>query len=189
MIHSPRFVAVLDACVLYPAPIRDLLLHLASVNLYTPKWTEIIHAEWMRNLLLNRPDLTAAQLQKTKEAMCGAFPAADVTHFEALVEALELPDPDDRHLLAAAIRCQADVIVTANLRDFSAAALAPYDVEAQHPDIFVASLIELNPQQALTAFRAQVASLKNPPRTASQVADNLRKVAMPITADQLTALL
>ncbi|GAC1604294.1 MAG: hypothetical protein NVS3B25_33440 [Hymenobacter sp.] len=118
MIHSPRFVAVLDACVLYPAPIRDLLLHLATLGLYTPKWTEIIHDEWTRNLLKNRQDLTAEQLQKTKAAMCGAFPDADVLHFEALIEALELPDLDDRHLLAAAIRCQADIIVTSNLKDF-----------------------------------------------------------------------
>ena len=66
MIRSPRFVAVLDACVLYPAPIRDLLLHLATLGLYTPKWTEIIHDEWTRNLLKNRQDLTAKQLQKTK---------------------------------------------------------------------------------------------------------------------------
>jgi predicted nucleic acid-binding protein len=189
MIHSPRFVAVLDACVLYPAPIRDLLLHLAAQDLYTPKWTEIIHDEWMRNLLLNRQDLTAAQLQQTKDAMCGAFPNADVSHFEPLIEALDLPDSNDRHLLAAAIRCQADVIVTANLKDFPAEALAPYDVEAQHPDAFIAHLTDLNPEKALKAFQAQVALLKNPPRTAAQILDTLRKVGMTATANQLAALL
>lgn len=189
MIHSSRFVAVLDACVLYPAPIRDLLLHLAALGLYTPKWTEIIHDEWKRNLLQNRPDLTDAQLQKTKDAMYGAFPDADVVHFEPLIETLNLPDPNDRHLLAAAIRCQADVIVTANLKDFPAAALAPYDVEAQHPDAFISNLIDLNPKKALKAFRAQVAFLKNPPRTAAQILDNLRKVKMPTTADKLAALM
>lgn len=189
MIHSPRFVALLDACVLYPAPIRDLLLHLAARGLYTPKWTEIIHDEWMRNLLLNRQDLTAAQLQKTKRAMCGAFPDADVAHFEPLMAALNLPDPDDRHLLAAAIRCQADVIVTANLKDFPTAALAPYDVEAQHPDAFISYLIELNPEEALDAFKTQVSFLKNPPRTLAQILANLRKVEMPTTADKLAALL
>lgn len=188
MIHSPRFVAVLDACVLYPAPIRDLLLHLATLGLYTPKWTEIIHAEWTRNLLKNRQDLTAEQLQKTKDAMCGAFPDANVVHFEALIEALELPDPDDRHLLAAAIRCQADVIVTANLKDFPATALAPYDVEAQHPDAFISNLIDLNPEKVLQAFHMQVSFLKNPPRTAAQILDTFRKVGLPATADKLAAL-
>lgn len=189
MIHSPRFIAVLDACVLYPAPSRDLLLHLATLGLYTPKWTEIIHDEWTRNLLKNRQDLTAEQLQKTKAAMCGAFPDADVLHFEPLIEALKLPDPDDRHLLAAAIRCQADVIVTANLKDFPAAALAPYDVEAQHPDAFISNLIDLNPERSLQAFQTQVAFLKNPPRTATQILDNFRKVELLVTADKLAALL
>ncbi|NVO32867.1 PIN domain-containing protein [Hymenobacter sp. P5342] len=189
MIHSARFVAVLDACVLYPAPIRDLLLHLAAAHLYTPKWTSTIHAEWIRNLLLNRPDLRADQLERTKAAMCAAFPDAEVVHFEPLIEGLTLPDADDRHLLAAAIRCQADVIVTANLKDFPAAALRPYDVEAQHPDAFVANLIDLNPKKAVEAFLLLVARLKNPPRTAHQILDNLRKVEMRSTADKLSNLL
>ena len=189
MIHSARFVAVLDACVLYPAPIRDLLLHLAASNLYTPKWTATIHAEWIRNLLLNRPDLRADQLEKTKAAMCAAFPDAEVVHFEPLIEGLALPDADDRHLLAAAIRCQADVIVTANLKDFPAAALRPYDVEAQHPDAFVANLIDLNPEKAVEAFLLLVARLKNPPRTAHQILDNLRQVEMRSTADKLGDLI
>ncbi len=189
MMHSARFVAVLDACVLYPAPIRDLLLHLAVAHLYTPKWTSTIHAEWIRNLLLNRPDLRADQLAKTQAAMCAAFPAAEGGHFEPLIEGLALPDADDRHLLAAAIRCQADVIVTANLKDFPAAALRPYDVEAQHPDAFVANLIDLNPKKAVKAFLLLVARLKNPPRTAHQILDNLRKVEMRSTADKLSNLL
>lgn len=189
MIHLPRFVAVLDACVFYPAPIRDLLLHLADAGLYAPKWTATIHEEWVRNLLANRPDLTAAHLAKTRAAMDAAFPAATVRHFEGLIDALHLPDPDDRHLLAAAICCQADVIVTANLKDFPAAALAPYEVEAQHPDAFVSQLIDLNPDKAVDAFRQQVAGLRKPPMTAQQVLAILRKVGMGGSADQLAALL
>lgn len=186
---SARLVAVLDACVLYPAPIRDLLLHLASAGLYTPKWTALIHQEWIRSLLLNRPDLTPAQLQRTKDAMNGAFPAAEVTQFESLLVMLDLPDPDDRHVLAAAIHGQADLIVTANLKDFPASTLLPHDVAVQHPDAFVVSLLELHPQPALLAFRAQVAALRNPPKTAAQVLDNLRKVGLRTTADKLAALL
>ena len=189
MIHSPRFVAVLDACVLYPAPIRDLLLHLASFSLYMPKWTDAIHDEWIRNLLRNRPELTAAQLKKTRAAMTTAFPDAEVTSYETLIDSLKLPDPNDRHVLAAAIRGKADVIVTANLKDFPAQALALFDVEAQHPDAFVSNLIDLNPEKALEAFQQQVSFLKNPPKTAEQILDNLRKVGMGTTADQLAALL
>lgn len=81
-----------------------------------------------------------------------AFPDAEVVHFEPLIEALYLPDANDRHLLVAAIRCQADMIVTANLKDFPAAALVPYEVEAQHPDDFVLNLIDLNPEKAVEAF-------------------------------------
>ncbi len=118
MIHSPKFAAVLDACVLYPAPIRDLLLNLAELDLFKPKWTSFIQDEWLRNLLSNRKDLTREQLNKTIAAMNRAFPDSLVEHFEPLIDSLELPDPKDRHVVAAAIRVNADVIVTANLKDF-----------------------------------------------------------------------
>jgi hypothetical protein len=108
MIHSARFVAILDACVLYPAPIRDLLLHLANVELYTPKWTDQIHEEWTRNLLLNRPDISATQLQRTVNAMHKAFPDAIVCNYEVLISSINLPDKNDVHVLSAAIRCYCD---------------------------------------------------------------------------------
>lgn len=188
MSGSPR-VAVLDACVLYPAPIRDLLLSLAAEELYLPKWTELIHDEWTRNLLLNRPELTASQLQKTREAMQGAFPTADVTHFEPWLEGVVLPDPADCHVLATAIQCQAIVVVTANLKDFPAAALAPYDLVAQHPDEFICELLGEFHTRALQAFRIQVSRLRNPPKTEQQILDNLRKVGLPTSTDRLLALL
>lgn len=124
MIHSARFTAVLDACVLYPAPIRDLLLHLANAELYTPKWTDRIHDEWLRNLILNRPDLEATKLERTIREMKNAFPDSGVENYESLILSLQLPDEDDRHVLAAAIRCKADVIVTFNVKDFPAKDLA-----------------------------------------------------------------
>ena len=119
MIYSPRFVVVLDACVLYPAPIRDLLLNLADLEIYSPKWTEIIQDEWIRNLLENRPDLTKSKLARTVKAMNTAFPDAEVHSFEELIEFLELPDENDRHVLAAGITCKADAIITFNIKDFS----------------------------------------------------------------------
>lgn len=189
MIHSPRFSAVLDACVLYPVPIRDLLLHLASAGLFKPKWTALIQAEWTRNLLANRADLTAAQLQRTTAMMNAAFPDAEVTGYEPLIPGLALPDPDDRHVLAAALRGQAQVIVTANLKDFPAPYLATLDIERQHPDDFIAQLIDLNPEQALAAFRLQVSFLKNPPKTPVEVLGSLRKSGLLITAGKLAALL
>jgi predicted nucleic acid-binding protein len=189
MIHSSRFIAVLDACVLYPVPIRDLLLSLASAGLYKPKWSALIQDEWSRNLLANRSDLTAAQLQRTATMMNMAFPDADVEGYEAFIPTLTLPDPDDRHVLAAALRSQAEVIVTTNLKDFPVSYLRTFDVEVQHPDEFVGNLIDLNPAKALEAFRQQVARLKNPPIPTAQVLDNLRKSSLPTTAARLEALL
>lgn len=189
MIHSSKFVAVLDACVLYPAPIRDLLLHLAHFELYTPKWTAHIQDEWTRNLLLNRKDLSPVQLGKTTAAMQAAYPDADVHHYEPLMDALKLPDPNDRHVLAAAIRCKADVIVTANLKDFPSAVLTPFGIEAQHPDTFIANLVDLSPQRAFQAFLQQVSFLRNPPRSPEQVLDNLRRLGLSTAADKMIELL
>lgn len=180
---------MLDACALYPAPIRGLLLQLASFGLYTPKWTARIPDEWTRHLLKNRADLNAGQLQKTVAALRAAFPAAEVKQDEPLLAALDLPDPDDRHILAAAMRCQATIIVTANLKDFPAHQLAQFDIGAQHPAVITTNLIDLNPEPARVAFRKQVSFLKNPPRTVTQVLDNFRQVQLKASADKLAALL
>jgi hypothetical protein len=145
--------------------------------------------EWSRNLLANRADLKAPQLQRTATMMNLAFPDADVEDYEVFIPTLTLPDPDDRHVLAAALRSQADVIVTANLKDFPVPYLRTFDIEVQHPDEFIGNLIDLNPAKALEAFRQQVARLKNPPITAAQVLDNLRKSNLPATAARLEVLL
>jgi len=115
--------ALLDSCVLYPARLRDLLLSLAAAGLFRPIWSDSIHEEWMTNVLANRPDLTRAQLEATRRAMDLAFPAALVSGFEGLIPALNLPDPDDRHALAAAVYARAELIITVNLSDFPKAAL------------------------------------------------------------------
>jgi len=130
------FVVLLDVCVLYPAPLRDFLLRLAVTGLFAAKWTDRIHDEWIRNLLMQRPGL-AEKLPRTRELMNRAVPDALVTGYEDLIENLELPDPDDRHVLAAAIRTGAQAIITFSLRDFPEAYLEPYDVEAIHPDKFI----------------------------------------------------
>jgi len=185
----PNLVALLDACVLYPVPIRDLLLQLASAELYQPKWSSQIQDEWSRNLLANRTDLTAAQLQRTITLMGAAFPDAEVKSYSALIPTLTLPDTDDRHVLAAALRGKAHVIVTANLKDFPAPYLATFGMERQHPDAFIEQLIVQYPTQALAAFQQQVAYLKNPPKTALEVLGSLRKSGLLTTADRLATLL
>ncbi len=145
MLHySSNFIVLLDANVLYPAPIRDLLMNLACEGLYKPKWTNSIHEEWVQNLLEKRPDLSHRQLLKTVNAMNETFPDANVTGFEELVNGLTLPDKDDRHILAAAIRSKSEVIVTFNLKDFPNEYLKMYDIEAQNPDLSVCFFTKKN---------------------------------------------
>ena len=179
------FSVVYDACVLYPAPLRDLLMHLAMTDLYRAKWTPQIHVEWMRNVLANRPDLKPEQLERTRELMDSKVRDSLVEGYEYLIPGLALPDEDDRHVLAAAIRSRSSVIVTFNLKDFPVAALDEYEVEAQHPDEFIAHLIDLNPAQVLAAVARHRASLKNPPKTQEEYLDTLLQQGLPETVAQL----
>ncbi len=179
------FTAVYDACVLYPAPLRDLLMHLAMTDLFRAKWSDMIHDEWTSNLLKNRSDLTARQLAHTRNMMNAHVPDASVTDFEELIPSLKLPDPNDRHVLAAAIRGQADIIVTKNLKDFPAAALAPYGIEAQHPDEFVIHLLDLAPDVVCEAVRLHRQSLKRPSKTVAEFLATLELQEMPRTVEAL----
>ena len=156
------FSALYDACVLYPAPIRDVLIRLALTDLYRARWTNLIHEEWIRSLLARRSDLTRAQLERTRDLMNAHARDALITGFEELIPSLTLPDPDDRHVLAAAIRGRVDVIVTYNLKDFPTKVLAPY-VEVQHPDEFLTHLLDLAPGIVLAALQRLRQSLKSPP--------------------------
>jgi predicted nucleic acid-binding protein len=175
MIYSPRFTAILDACVLYPAPIRDILLNLADLEIYSPKWSEIIQEEWIRNLLKNRPDLDKPKLRKTAQAMNAAFPDAEVHSFEELIDLIELPDSDDRHVLAAGIKCKADAIITFNTKDFPRENLDQYNIEVYTPDKFVNLLHTLNPSIVKQAFENQLKSLKNPPMPKEKLIEILEK--------------
>jgi len=104
---------------------------------FQAKWSAHIHEEWISNLLQNRPDLTRAQLERTRMLMDKHAVDALVTDYEDLIPVLHLPDPNDAHVLAAAIRGRVDVIVTMNLRDFPASTIGLLGIEAQHPDEFI----------------------------------------------------
>lgn len=162
MRHSP-FTVIYDACVLYPAPLRDFLMWLGLSGRFRARWSRDIHEEWKRNLLLNRQDLTRAQLDRTSALMDRAIPDGLVEGYEGLIAGLDLPDRDDRHVLAAAIRCGANVIVTFNQHDFPYEALAPFGIESQHPDEFVDNLFDLDAAAVVAAAQRQRAQLLNPP--------------------------
>ena len=147
-----RFVVLLDANVLYPFGVRDALLRFAETGLYRARWSDDILDEMVRSVSRIRPDREASILS-TRAAMTRAFPEARVEGYEGLISALKLPDENDRHVLAAAIRAGAQWIVTENQRDFPAAALRPYDIESLTADEFPVSTFELYPSQALAALR------------------------------------
>lgn len=164
--------AILDSCVLYSGTLRDFFMRLA-VQLYQPKWTEAIHEEWIRNLLANRPDLSLEQLTRTRELMNRNGGDCLVTDYEVLIPTLSLPDPDDRHVLAAAIRSRTSIIVTFNLSDFPATTLAAYWVRAVHPDNFARRLYEANPSRFIQLLKVHRRALVNPPKSVDEYLDSL----------------
>ena len=170
--------AVLDACVLYPAPIRDLLLNLAEVGLFKPFWSEKIQEEWVSNLLINRPDLTSKKLNVTIVAMDSAFPDANMPEDKVLIQKLRLPDKNDRHVLATAIQSNSKWIVTANLKDFPNDYLKEFGVEAISADNYIASLFSKETDLAYSAFRNQLIRLQNPILNKSQILEIFLKLEL-----------
>lgn len=104
-----------------------------------------------------------------------AFPDANTTNYESLIPSLSMPDEDDRHVLAAAIRSNSDVIITLNVKDFPTELTSEHDIEVQTPDFFISNLIDLNWKAAIRAFQNQVRNLKNPPQSDEQVLETLEK--------------
>lgn len=173
------FGVTYDACVLYPAGLRDFLIRLAQTGLFRARWTDEILDEMVRSILDDRPDLSTAQLERTRRLMCGAVADCLTTGYQGLIEGLHLPDPNDRHVLAAAIRAGSEVIVTENIKDFPPTALEPYNVEAQTPDVFILHLIELSPSTVRSVVQSQAAALKNPSMTVGEVLDHLARSGLP----------
>lgn len=182
---ASSFVALFDACVLYPAPVRDLLIRLSVTGLFRARWTDRIHDEWTEAVLRNRADLQPAQLKRTRELMDQAVPDCLVTGYEGIEPTLELPDPDDRHVLAAAIKCGAGTIVTYNLKDFPEEVLAPLGLCAQHPDEFLEHAHDLDPVAVCMAVREARAALKNPARTAEELLDTYQALGLATTVAAL----
>ena len=169
MAGDSRYTVVLDACVLYPAPLRDLLLSLAAAGVFRARWTSLIQEEWIRNLAANRPDLPTDALRRTAATMNDAIEDSLIENFEFLSDSLTLPDPDDRHVLAAAIVGHADAIVTFNLRDFPAKDATTHGIEILHPDDFLVAQYDLAPRSVLKSIKANRERLRNPPKTAVEL--------------------
>jgi predicted nucleic acid-binding protein len=187
---SASFTAVFDSCVLYPASLRDLLLSLATTGLFRARWSPHIHEEWMRAVLernKDNPKVTPERLARTRQQMDTNVLDCVVTGYERLIDGLILPDPKDRHVLAAAIRAGADVIVTFNLKHFPATALAEFGIHAEHPDEFVSHLLDLDAGAVCRAAKQHRARLKDPPYSVTEYLDALQRQELAQTVVHLSS--
>lgn len=187
MIHSVKFRAVLDTNVIYPIIIRDLLFWFAYYELYTPKWSNTIFKEWKEVMI--RKGITKDEAEKRVQRANSAFPDALVINYETLIANLTLPDENDRHVVAAAIKSNADVIVTNNLKDFPEEYLNSFGIKAKSADDFLTDIIDLNQDIAIRAFKEMVLNRKNPNMAEFEVLERLRKVKLFDTANYLHSLL
>lgn len=172
------FIVVYDACVLYPSTLRDLLIRIHQAGLVQAKWTDQILDEMTEALRRTRPDIGEDKLTRLRTLMVQAVRDCRVTNYEPLIEALELPDPDDRHVLAAAVRARAQIIVTDNRRDFPAEYLATWDVEPKTADEFVLDQISLNRQAVYGEIVRIADSHVNPPESVSDILERLERCGL-----------
>lgn len=172
------FIVIYDAQALYPNTQRDLLIRVALEGLVQAKWTEEIVAEMLGARRRNHPDVPDERLERLRDLINDSIPDCLVTGYEELTETLKLPDPDDRHVLAAAIRAHAQVIVTQNNRDFPADYLAQFGIEAKSPDDFVLDQIGINAKIVFACVQQIADSRQRPPQTAAHVLTQLEASGM-----------
>ncbi len=181
MTDVTSFTVIYDACVLFPFHLRDILVRLALRDLYRARWTERIQDEMQRAILSKRPDISADKMVLTRTLMNAHVRDCLVTGYETFEHSITLPDPDDRHVLAAAMRCHAQVILTYNLKDFPEDVLAPLGIEAQHPDDFLEHLLNLHQAVVLDVFRERRAALVNPAFSVERLLESFSKMSLPKT--------
>ncbi len=187
MIHSIRYKCVLDTNVIIPIEIRDLLFWFAHDDLYTIKWSKHIFDEWED--VMRRNNIQEKEIKKRIGWANLAFPDAMVNNYEVLIEGLSLPDEKDCHVLAAAIKTNANIIVTNNLKDFPSKYLSTFGLSAKNADDFLTDTIDLNPTVAINSFRKLVLNRRNPNLDEYDVLDCFRRNGLKDTANYLHALL
>lgn len=187
MIHSACFTCVLDTCVIYPIDIRDLLLWFAYFELYRPKWSQTIFDE-LKKVMIEKGmphEKATRQIERINEA----FPDAMVKNYEELIPTLSLHHQKDCHVLAAAIKSDANLIVTDNLKDFDNDYLAKFGLYAKSADDFITDTIDLNTKLAKEAFMTMVAHRTNPSLDEYEVLNILRNRGLVNAANYLHSLI
>ena len=181
---ADRFVVLLDANVLYPFRKRDVLLRFYDAGLFRARWSDRILSEWSGKLLQDRPDLEGS-IKSQQRKLRDVFPEAIVSGFEYLEASLSLPDEQDHHVLAAAILCGAQHIVTDNIRDFPAKQLEPFDIEAIEADEFLSRTFDLYTTDAINVLKALRAHYSRPPFTPSEFVLDLTAKGLPKLAARI----
>jgi predicted nucleic acid-binding protein len=170
------FIVVYDANVLYPNTLRDLLIRIAQLpHIVQAKWTDEILDEMLEALRKNRPDISEEKASRLRERMIAAVRDCLVLGHQPLIEVLDLPDPDDRHVLAAAIKVNAQIIVTWNRKDFPSEKLAPWGVRAKSPDDFVRDVMGIDAQAVWACVQQIVDSRTRRPVAIEDVLGELER--------------
>lgn len=179
------FTALFDANVFFGAALRSLVVELSTTGLFRARWTNDIHAGWITAVGGKRPDIDEQRLRQVASSMDRAVPDCLVPGYQGLIAALSLPDPDDRHVLAAAIVGRAECIVTFNEKDFPPDVLTPYGIYTCHPDRFLMQADGLDDGVLVDVARADMAHYKSPPLSADAYIDRLRRAGLPEASDYL----
>ena len=180
-----RLTVVYDATVLYPSLLRDVLIRVAGSGVFRARWTERILDEVFFNLPRNRPDLDPKKLSRTRRLMCLAVEDCLVTGYEELIDDLWLPDPNDRHVLAAAISCGAQSIITENVKDFPCSIRDGFGIRRQSADEFLCELIASSPAIVQHSIEDAAAAFKKPPRSVDEVLTALALSGTPRAVEML----
>lgn len=164
-------------------------MRIAIAGIVRARWSERILDEMVTSIIRNRPDLDPDALNRTRELMCATVPDCLVSGFEPLIPGVDLPDANDAHVVAAAIRAGAQAIVTFNLRDFPDHDLEGWNIEAKHPDEFVLDSLDLAPGLVVQCVTEQAAALRNPPQSVDELLETLRCIGLARSVAALRDLL
>lgn len=181
--------AVLDACVLVPVSLADTLLRIAERQVFRPAWSQRILDEVRAAILKIHPDLDPRFVDRRLRHMSETFPSVIVDGYESIESGLQLPDPNDNHVLAAAIRGHCQAIVTHNLRDFPADYLDQLGLEAISPDDFLLDQLDLATRTVVACIREQAAATASPPLSVQEVLASIRRAGAPNFADEVLSIL
>lgn len=178
-----RYSAFLDAWVMVPIALTDTLLRLAEAGLYRPLWSDRVIDEMVDAIEMIHPELASGAARSRADEMKASFEDACVTEWEALVPGISLPDSDDRHVVAAALRGRADMVVTANVRDFPTEVLEPFGLEVQNPDEFLLNQLDLAPDLTISTLHRQAVATRRPAITTEALLEQLSRCGAPKFAE------